>query len=157
MGDDSEKAKIDLIFASDIMSEHVITVKDTDSIGEVAHIMLREKISGYPVINEEGQIVGIITMTDMYKLLDQMVADSRAMPEGTTIGDLPHQIRVAKEKPISAITIKDIKTITPETPLSDIIDDVVDHRIHTFPVVKDNKLVGIIGRHDVINAVFRYG
>ncbi len=153
----NEKAKIDLIFASDIMSEHVITVNQDASVGEVAHIMLREKISGYPVVDGDGQIVGIVTMTDMYKLLDRMVADSRAMPEGTTIGNLPHQIEVAKENPINAIMIRDIKTITPETSLTDIIDDVVDRRIHTFPVVRDQKLVGIIGRHDVINAVFRYG
>ncbi|MFT5388206.1 MAG: CBS domain-containing protein [Lysobacterales bacterium] len=96
-------------------------------------------------------------MTDLYKLLDKMVLDSRSMPERSTIGNLPHHITSAKQRPVSEIMIKDIKTILPETCLKDIIDDVVDHKIHTFPVIKDGVLLGIIGRHDVLNAVFRYG
>lgn len=53
----------------DIMSKNVLSVSKNDSIAEAAKIMLREKVGGIPVIDEEGQLAGIITESDIFRLV----------------------------------------------------------------------------------------
>ncbi len=155
MTEDSHKSKIDSISAYDIMTENVAVVDKYKPIGQVAHLMLRERVSGYPVVDENGRVVGIVTITDLFILLNKMakgeLSDSQA---GATIGE---QIASYKDRPISDIMSRDVKSISPDTRLSEIVQATVESNIHMFPVMKDEKLVGIIGRHDVLNATFVYG
>ena|SRR3989338_931536 len=147
--ENSEKvSKIKLIFAEDIMTEEVVVVNQKMTIGQVAHLMLRERVSGYPVVDDAGKVSGIITLTDLFVLIDQMAHKK---------SELPDRIADCKKRPISDIMSKDVMSISPKTPLDEIIHSVVEKKIHTFPVMDNDKLVGIIGRHDVLNATFVYG
>lgn len=145
------------IVAEDIMSDHVAVIKKSMLIGQVVHLMLREKISGYPVVDDNGKLEGIVTLTDFFLLLDNMVKEiSDDNLESRKI-TLHQKIIEVKDRPIEEIMSKNVVCITPDTCLGEIIENVAYKHIHSFPVIKDGKLVGIVGRRDVLNAAFVYG
>ena len=150
-----------MIVAQDIMTESVVVVHEKKTVSQVAHLMLRERVSGYPVVDDDHSLVGIVTITDLFVLVDQVVISSsedktRSNLRELSIEDIRDRVLQFKDKPVSEIMSKEVYTISPETPLNKIISDVIKLNIHTFPVVKKNQLVGIIGRHDILNAFFTY-
>ncbi len=136
------------IMARDIMTEVVEVVHKTMTIGQVAHMMLRERISGYPVIDDHKNVVGIVTLTDLFLLIDDVYQKGEE--------DFYRKITEVKSIPIAKVMSTNVYTIKPTTVLAEIICAVVYMRIHSFPVMENGKLVGIIGRHDILNAVFNY-
>ena len=149
------KSLLSKIVASDIMTEGVEVVNQKTTIGQVAHLMLRNRISGYPVVDDKKRVVGIVTLNDLFVLIDKMAWDSSRRPDKKHL-DLQEKLGQYKDRPVSDIMVCNVISLSPETPLLDIIDAVVKWRIHTFPVMKNNKLLGIIGRHDILNATFVY-
>ena len=145
---EEEYSKIKLIYASDIMSENVVVIKESMLIGQVAHLMLRERVSAYPVVDENENLVGIVTLTDLYALLEKLFRG--------TDGTLSDRIANVKKLPVKDLMTRKVKSVTPDTSLDKIIKDVVELRIHSFPVMEQKRLVGIIGRHDLLNAAFVY-
>ena len=134
------------------MTDFVETISPDMLIGELAHIMLRKGFNGFPVV-DDGQVIGIVTFTDLFNLLhtfEESDIDSES--------DKLHQ-RIAhlKKWPVSKIMSQKVRTVSPTTTLDEIIEIVVTRKIHTFPVVDNGKLVGILGREDVLNATFTYG
>nr|HPN88921.1 CBS domain-containing protein [Candidatus Omnitrophota bacterium] len=61
-----------------------------------------------------------------------------------------------RDSPVSRIMSSHVMTISPRTPIYEIVEKVGVFNIHTFPVMQGDKLVGVIGRHDVLNATFMY-
>ena len=138
--------KQSLIKAKDIMSEYVVVIRENMKINEVAHLMLRDRVSGFPVVDATKKVVGIITLTDLFKMIDE--ADHAGHKE------LDKQIDKFKSLPVSEVMSRGVISISPSASLEEIISLYVRKRVHTFPVMEDNKLVGIIGRHDILNATF---
>lgn len=142
------------------MTEGVYTVKEDALIGQVAHLMLRNKVSGYPVISETGVIIGIVTLTDLLHVIDQVYHHSQKGHGNKKMEDrknmLYQQLGEWKDKSVVEVMTRNIVTVQPDMPVSDVLDIVVKWNIHSFPVVRDNELVGIVGRHDLLNATFVY-
>ena len=142
----SQQLKLSEICAKDIMTAQVAVIDQTMLIGRAAHLMLRERVSSYPVVDQNGVVVGIITINDLFALIDQMFHDKKI--------NFSESIAQFKSRPVNHIMSKNVIGISPDTPLDEIIEIITKWHIHTFPVIKDNKLVGIVGRHDIINATF---
>lgn len=136
------------VCAKDIMTEEVIVIYEDMPIREVAHLMLRNRVSGFPVINKGVGLVGVVTMTDLFRLIN------KATNEGDEA--FHHHIHDEKNLPVAYVMSKDVITIKPETTLDEIVHLLVNEKIHTFPVVVDRRIVGVVSRHDVLNAVFAY-
>jgi CBS domain-containing protein len=147
------------ILAKDIMTTDVVVVKHNQTIGEVAQKLLKNRVSGYPVLDDGGSVVGIVTLSDFFHLLNGLVKEVEAALLDVKDIDrkLEHQIDIYKNRPISEIMSSVVVSISPITRLTDILDAVVHSNIYTFPVMQDGELVGIVGRHDILNAAFVYG
>ena len=148
MTTEKSKSKLEMIVAKDLMSEDVISIRPDMLIGQVAHLMLRHKVSGYPIVDELDKVVGIITLTDLFLVLDRTIYENGE--------SAPQRILESKNRPCREIMSSNVICISPNTSLQEIINMVIKWKIHTFPVMENNKLVGIIGRHDVLNAAFSY-
>ena len=134
------------IKARDLMTEIVISIPQDTLIKDAAHLMLRDRISGLLVINAKKRIVGIITLTDFLSIIDHLTrADN---------DDFLANLLRCRTLKVSDVMTRNICTIPPETSLRDVIKTMVKKNIHTFPIMKGNKLLGILGRRDIINAVF---
>ncbi len=144
--------------ARDIMNRKVITVTPDTSVEELGRLFMEKNLSGAPVIDENGDIYGIVTENDL-------ISKERRfhIPTIITIFDaiIPLQTDAAVEKEIkrmAATTVGDICTrevipVDEETSINDIATIMTEKKIHLLPVLKEGKLVGIIGKKDVIRAI----
>jgi CBS domain-containing protein len=135
------------ILAQDIMTENVVTIHADMLISQAAHLMLRDRVMSFPVVRGDNELMGIISITDLFKLLDAAQAHRR---------DFRQYVGEFKNLRVAEVMTPEVVTITPETALTTIVRMLIDQHIHTFPVVQEGKLVGIVGRHDILNAVFSY-
>ena len=132
--------------AKDIMSRFAITIKENETVMNLAHLMMRFKISGVPVIDKNGEICGIATSTDLFNLMKSTIKN---MEEGTDPGNYP-------DMKIGALMTKNVVTITEETSLYEIMKIMCDRNVHTLPVmvISRKEIIGVIGRRDIINAFY---
>jgi len=131
----------------DIMTENVVRLKETATVGQAAHILLRFRINGVIIVSSgnKDKVVGIITTTDLLKLLDAALAKHG------------HRIDALKEVsniPVKIVSSSTVKAVQKNTKLEKIIALMHRHNIHTIPVFDKDELVGVVGRHDILNAAY---
>lgn len=147
-----------MLTARDIMTKEVVTVKLDTSIRDLAGIITTHHIGSIPVVDSEGNLVGIVTESD---LIEQ--DKSFHIPTVISLFDwviyLESEKKFEKElKRMTARTVGDIcarevVTVTPATPVSEIADIMSGKKIHALPVVEEGKLVGIVSRIDLIRSM----
>lgn len=145
--------------AKDIMTIEIISVTPDLDIPSAAKVLLENKINGVPVV-EDGKLVGILCQSD---LITQQKALN--LPSVFTLLDgfvpLGGLERVEREmKKITAMSVReamtpDPVTVTPDTPMDTVAAIMVDKRLHTLPVVDGTRLVGVIGKSDVLRTVMQ--
>jgi len=138
------EARLKSIQAKDMMTKFAITASEDDTITDMANLFLRFKISGVPVVNETENIVGIVTATDLFHHMQKIM-------DGLDKGEDPVSACAASIKEIMTRTVI---SVTEEMTLYDLIKLMGRESIYTFPVVREDKIVGVIGRRDVINACY---
>jgi len=131
--------KLRLIKAKDIMTKQVITTTENTSLADVAELMTKMRISGMPVVGKKGKVVGLITMKDLFIVMD-MIKFGDAVEEGLKAIANP-TVKFA----MSTEIIKAKENMT----LDEVINLVRSRNVHTLPVFKGDKMVGIIGRRDI--------
>lgn len=136
------------IVARDIMSEVVVVIDEQGLIKDAVHLMLRDRIHGLPVMDAKKNIIGIVTLADYFKLIDKVMKDKDS--------DFLEEILQCKDFKVLDIMTRDVFSIPPETRLDEMIRIAASRKIHTFPVMENDKLIGIVGRHDILNAVFAF-
>ena len=134
----------DKIQAKDMMTKFAITATVDETIIDLANLFMRFKISGVPVVTEEDSIIGIVTATDLFNHMRKIIG---SVDDGTD----PSSTCAVSVKEIMTDTVV---TVTEDTTLYDLIKLMCHEGIHTFPVVREDKMVGVIGRRDVINACY---
>ena len=138
-----------MILAKDIMSEEIEVIYEDMLISQVAHLMLRDRVSGFPVVDKAVGMVGIITMTDLFSMLGKAV---EGQPADFVAKDIPR----LKNLKVGEVMTRDVISINPSATLDEITGLVVHNNIHFFPVMEEGRMVGIVSRHDILNAVFAY-
>ncbi len=135
------------VTVGDIMTEEVVTIKEDATVSQAAHILLRFRISGLLItkVDDRNKVVGILTTTDLLKLLDALVKKT-----GGKLSD----IESLSEMPAILVASTDIFTLDKDTKIEKVITLMLKENKHTMPVYDKDKLVGIIGRHDVLNAAY---
>ena len=146
-----------MIKAKDIMTTSPITVMPDMEIVNAAKTLLENKINGVPVI-EKGKLVGILCQSDLISQQKRF-----PMPSIFTFldGFIPLQSNKDLEKTvkkIAATVVRDAMTpdpvtVAPDTDIEEIAGLMIDKNFHTLPVVKSGKLVGIIGKEDILKTL----
>lgn len=146
-----------MLTAKDIMTKDVITVKKDTGVSELADILTKNRISGAPVVDDSGRLLGVVTESD---LVEQ--SKSLHLPTVFTILDSVIFLESAKhfEKELKKMTgakVEDIYTeksvaVGLDTPIREIATIMAEKKVYTIPVIDGDKLVGIIGKADVVRA-----
>jgi CBS domain-containing protein len=145
--------------ARDIMTENVITIKKDSSIEELSEILLKNKISGVPVVGNDGKIAGVVTEGDIivqdtdlhfpryFKLLDGIIyLDS--------LNRFRDNLKKHLATKVEDIMVTKVKTISPETTISDIAELMLRMKINRLPVVdEDDNILGIVTRADIVRSM----
>jgi len=139
----------------DVMTKKVISIAADDSILKAAEIMLQNDISGLPVVDRDGNLVGIITERDFLPLAE--MGTKRRRPRWLEFGIGPGRF-AGNFVPGSSRKVREVMTVTPHTiaesgTLENAVDLMERHRIKRLPVIRDGKMVGIISRANLVRAL----
>lgn len=123
-----------MLKAKDIMTTDVITVKSKTSVYEAVQKLIDHNITGLPVVDDDMNVVGVISEKDMLKLLYDLEK------EGGTVADYMTETTVSFD---------------PEDNLLDICNCFIKNPFRRVPILSDGKLAGIISRSDVIEYILK--
>jgi len=147
-----------MLKVKDIMTRKLITVSPETEITQAAKLMLENRLNGLPVVDEAGRLVGILCQSDL-------ISQQKTMPMPSLFTFLDGYIPLASKKQIekqarkiAAITVAQAMTpepvvVAPETGIQAVAALMVDKNFHTLPVVENGKLVGIVGKEDVLRTL----
>lgn len=146
--------------AKDIMTTDVIVVRKDDNISNVAKLLIKEKIGGVPVVDEEDKIVGIISETDIMKK-EKYVDAPRVINflEGLifldSVKNMEEDLKKIAAYRVEDLMSKDIIKVHEDDKFDDIANIMIKKSINRVPVVDgNNKIKGIICRYDIIRAMY---
>jgi len=147
-----------MITAKDIMTEKVITVRPETPIDEFARILIEYRISGAPVVDKDGNLVGIVTENDLINQNKRLhIPTVIRLFDAFIMLESPRKIK-DEIKRITAATVwdictKEVVTVSEDTSLQEIATIMSEKNIHLLPVMRDKSIVGIIGKADIIKAM----
>lgn len=119
-----------MLIIKDIMSVDLTVLKPNDTIREAALLMAKEDIGAIPICEEDNDLIGIVTDRDLV---------IRGYAQGMTPDDLVEQCMT-----------EDIVTCREDTLVSEVGELMSEHQIRRIPVVKDNRLIGIVSLGDLV-------
>jgi CBS domain-containing protein len=144
-----------MLNASDIMTTEVMTVKKETPLKELAEILYKNRINGVPVVDDEGSLIGIICESDLIRK-DKKLHIPTVVALFDAVFYLESSKNIEKEiKQISATTVSDlftreVVTVDEKTAIDEIATIMTQKKIYTIPVMDGERLVGIVGKGDVI-------
>ena len=147
-----------MLKAKDIMTREVITISPDTEIAQVAKLLLTKRINGVPVVNDTGELVGILCQSDLiiqqknipipslFTLLDGYIPLTSSKKLDRVVE------KIMATKAADAMTANPV-TVHPDTEIEEIAALMVEKNYHTLPVVDADKLVGIVGKEDVLRTL----
>jgi CBS domain-containing protein len=149
----SERQEV-IVQVKDFMTCQVVTVTPETSILDAARLMLDHKISGLPVVNDGGRVVGIISEHDLLRdnVRTKRTHWLRLMIDRVNLADESGRLH---ERKVCEVMTPDPVTITEAASLEEAGRLIEENDIKRLPVVRDDKLVGIIARADMVRAMIR--
>ncbi|MFZ2158573.1 MAG: CBS domain-containing protein, partial [Bradyrhizobium sp.] len=141
--------------AHQIMTRPVITVTPETTIAEAANTMLQKHVSGLPVVDASGRLVGIISEGDFIRRSEIGTQRKRGrflkfiLGPSAAAADFVHE----HGSKVAEIMTQDPVTITEDTPLEEIVRRMENNNIKRLPVMRGEKIVGIVARANLLQAV----
>lgn len=144
----------------DIMTTEVLTVRPDTPVNDIARLMYENSVSGLPVVDQAGHVVGIITELDMIVRNTRLelplfvqILDARIMLE--TPGHYEKRLRHMLGTHAEDIMTSDVVTVSPETEVEELAQLMVRRRINPVPVIEAGALVGVVSRSDIIQMMIQ--
>lgn len=140
----------------EIMKTDIVTIPKGTSYREVAKTLLLKKMSGAPVVDDRGNLIGVVSEKDLFKAIYPSYNDFYTAPENyINFEQLEHDSRQASDKKVEELMSPRLITTTPQTAILKVGAIMVATGIHRVPVLENGKLVGMVSRGDVYRAVLR--
>jgi CBS domain-containing protein len=142
------------------MAKDVLTVTPETSISQAASLLLQYHVNGMPVVDEENKLVGIICQSDIITQQKQLPLPTIfTLLDGiiplTSMSHMEKEVQKMAATNVGEAMTPDPTSVTPDTELEDMAEIMVTKNYHTLPVVEGGKLVGIIGKEDVLRTLTR--
>lgn len=129
--------------AKDVMAANVVTVSPDHSVRHAAKIMLDHRISGVPVVGDDGRLVGIVSEGDFLR---------RSELGGLSPPEARDYVKGHSWK-VADLMTSDVVVVDEETSIARIALLMQEHGINSIPVMRGQRLVGVVGRADLLRAV----
>jgi CBS domain-containing protein len=144
--------------ARDIMTSDVATVSPEASVRELAKLLAQTGVSGVPVVDDAGRLVGIVTEGDVI-LQDAdlhfphyvQILESFIYLE--SVRKFEERFRKAFGAKVADVMSREVTTVAPETSMSEVATIMADQDINRVPVIEGDRVVGIITRGDIVRAM----
>ncbi|MBC7293004.1 MAG: CBS domain-containing protein [Thermoleophilia bacterium] len=142
----------------DIMQSEVITVGPDTTVRELADILAKYKISGVPVVDPDGRVLGMVSEADIIlqdadlhfpyyiQFLDSVIYLQ-------SFHRFEERFRKAFGTKVSDVMTKEVITVSPDASIHDAATLMADHKVNRLPVVEEGRLIGIVTRGDIVRAI----
>ena len=147
-----------MLTAGDIMTTEVQTVHEETDLKVLAKRFVEQNVNAMPVVDDDGRLVGMVTQTD---LVEQDMP--LHIPTVVSIFDwviylespkkFTEEVRKVTARKVGEICAREVVTCTPGDSVSRVASLMVDNKVHLVPVVADGKMVGVVGRLDIIRSM----
>ena len=141
--------------ASDVMTRKVVSIAPDASVLEALRLMLQHKISGLPVVDRSGNVVGVVTEGDFLHRAE--TGTERKRPRGLEFlvrpGTLARDYVHSHGRRVDEVMTSHVQTVAEDMALGDIVALMEKHRIKRVPVVRGTELVGIVSRANLLRAL----
>ena len=148
------------MIVKDLMTADVLSVNPDTTVEELIKLLMDKKISGVPVVNEQGGVVGIVTEADL------IVRDSKLhIPPYLNIFGamiflenpkiLDDEVRKAAAVKVGDLMTDEVISVEDDADVEKVATLMIEKKINRVPVVKNGKLVGIISRGDVVRSLVK--
>ena len=127
------------ILVSDYMTKKLITFNPSDSIAHVINLLIKNKISGGPVVNDKNELVGIISEGDCIKQISESRYYNQPMENVT----------------VDTHMVKNVDTISGDLNIFEAAEKFLKSKRRRFPIIEDGKLIGQITQKDILKAALQ--
>ena len=147
-----------MLDAASIMTRGVVTAHPSDTVARVARMLAEHAISAVPVCDTDGALLGMVSEGDLMRPFVDTNVKRRAwwlalLADGNDLApEFLDYVRLDRHA-VSDLMTKPVITATETTNVTELAEQMVEHRIKRLPIVRDGKLVGIVSRADVIRAI----
>jgi CBS domain-containing protein len=144
--------------ACDIMTTEVVSVDPDTSLQDFSALLEESGFSVVPVVNPDNTLYGIISATDL-------VERDRPLHIPTVVSifdwvlylesekNFSDQVKKICAQSVGEICTREVVTCSPDTPESEVAELMVKHKVHLIPVLENGKLVGVVGRLDIVRSM----
>jgi CBS domain-containing protein len=148
----SNKDQENLMNAADVMSKEVFVVNTDMTVLDAARAMLQHHISGVPVRDWQGKVVGMLTEGDLLHRVETGTQRRHAHWLELLFGPgrAAQDYTVAHAKKVGEVMTPRVISVTPETPLSEVVALMEQNHIKRVPVLAGGRLLGIVSRADLL-------
>ena len=137
--------------AADVMQNDVLTVSSRATVADAARTMLHNRVSGLPVLDWDGHLVGIVTEGDLLRRREIGTERGRSRWLEQLLGP---ELAAAEHGPkVSDVMSDPVIAIGPQTPLREAVTLMERHNVKRVPVLNGGKLIGILSRADLLRAL----
>jgi len=145
------------LLAKDIMIKKVVTISKDATLAELAKLLIKNKISGVPVVDKKEELVGIVTEADL------IIKESNLpFPLSFSFAFLKSYESYTKstkeylETRVEEVMSANVKTVREDMPTSKVVNIMINNNINRLPILNnDGKLTGIITRADIIKSIIK--
>ena len=149
---DDSNGERTMTVAADLMTTDVLTVKPDMPIGAVARLILEHRVTALPVVDEDGKLVGIVSEGDLVRCSKMKRGAHRSwwlnlMTGVTTEHD---DILSGSDRLVEEVMSKDVLLASERESLARLVELLSRRRIKRLPIVRNDRLVGIVSRVDIL-------
>ena len=146
------------MLAQDIMTHRVITVTPATPLRDAVRLMLAHRISGLPVVDDSGRLVGIVTEADL------LLKEAKPHPQPPVLEWFGRSLwlerwvspaRKAEGQTVGEVMTHNVVTADEQTPVEELAARMIRYRVNRLPIVRDGAVVAIVTRADVLKVFLR--
>lgn len=147
------------MFARDVMSTDVVSVSGSTTVFDAAKLLLNASVTALPVVDDLGSMIGIVSEAD---LIGQAAKATKSVGQGMLgkVDDDAYAIaavEASKTQRVADVMTRGVISVHETATLREVARLIVLHRIKRVPVVRDQKLLGIVSRADLLKALISFG
>lgn len=139
----------------DVMTPHVVTVGSNESVAAASRLMLQRRISGLPVVDGKGKLVGIVSEGDFLRRSE--IGTKRTRPRWIEFilgpGRIADEYVKLNSRKVSDVMSHEVRTVAPDDSLATVVDLMERYRIKRVPVLQGDNVVGIVTRANLLQAM----
>jgi CBS-domain-containing membrane protein len=140
---------------ADVMTQKAITVTPETTIAEAARLLLQHRISGLPVVDLGGAVVGVVTEGDFLRRIETGTERRHSgwLEFLIAPGRLAEEYAHANARKVGEVMTTDVVAVAPQDPLAEVVRLMERHHIKRLPVIENGRLVGIVSRANLVQAL----